>query len=206
MTIRAAALYLMSFDAPPPLAPPAEIAPIQPTGQTICVPDAIALAGSGESETREQEIHAALEQEFNIALEAERAGLADRLRVERDKWTSEQAETLGRQVTRELDVALENLRTDVATILTPFISEQISNRVLEELIAAVRAGLSDEESPAIEMAGPRDLLEKISGALADESLRIKRHENDAIDVRVAFGSTMVETCLGQWMAQFAIEA
>lgn len=206
MTIRAAALYLVSFDAPEPLAPPAEISAIEAPARMTCASDAIALAGSEECVTSERELRAALEHEFSAALAAERAGLDDRLRAERDKWTSEQAEALGRQVARELDVALGNLRADIATVLTPFISAQISAHVMEDLIAAVRAGLSDEGSPAIEIAGPRDLLEKLSGALAEERIRITLRENDAIDVRVAFGSTLIETCLGQWMARFAIEA
>jgi hypothetical protein len=204
MTIRSVSSYLTRFDTQ---APPISIQTESALTPLDILPDEPITFDLNEDEsTLREEMRSALQADFDAAIEQERAASAERLRVERDRWTNDEAVKLSEQVARAIEAGLGGLRSDIARILTPFVSEQISRRVLDDLIAAVRAGLADVANPAIEISGASDLLERMRIALVEKELATTMRETDEIDARVTLGSTVIETRLSEWMSQLRAES
>jgi flagellar biosynthesis/type III secretory pathway protein FliH len=159
MTIHSAAVYLVRFDQPPS-------APAATAGANDDAPEIEPLAASPPPPDEppppparsEEEILAEAETKFKAALVQEREAFERRLEEERARWVKEQGEALGREFARSQEQSMTALRADVARILSPFVSREIVDRVLEDLIAAMRRGLANEESPLVSVSAPRDLL------------------------------------------------
>ncbi len=90
--------------------------------------------------------------------------------------------------------------------MTPFVSDRIAAHALDELVQSLRTAIEIGDASIISMKGPRDLLEKLRSALADKGVAIDCFVEEAMDVRIALGSTVIETRLDDWMRRLATEA
>lgn len=194
--------YLTRFDAPPTAMTLDEEEDRAPAMESLFeAPEPVAPEPEPEPEPQvdREAIIAEFQARQEAALDAQRAEFEARLRDERERWATEQGAALSARLAQALDTAFEELRSDVARIISPFVAREVTGRVTEDLIAALRTGLANDGASAMEIRGPRDLLEKIESALASEPVAISCHESDEVDARVTFASTTVETSLSDWM-------
>ena len=201
MTIHAISSYLLQFDAPTPSIS-------LHAGAALLDTDADALADqtppftvAAETSAQWEEMRSALQSEFAAAREMERVVAEERLRAERDNWSKLEAAVLAERAAQAIADGLAKLRSDIVVILTPFVVEKMLQKFVDDMIGAIRTGLADGASPAIDLSGPRDLLDKIGVALAERGLAVTLRESDDIDARVAIGSTLIETRRAEWMAR-----
>jgi hypothetical protein len=195
MTIHDVAAYLARFDAPPRIvqkwedeAPDASADAASPLEKDEAAPAVDMLA-----------LRAEIEAQYAAAREHDHAAFEERLSRAREDWTTETAETLCRRLIDSLENAARDMRADVAKILRPFVAQKIADRATDELILSVRQAIKSDDARALTISGPADLLDKIGFALAKEDVAMKRIVSDAVDVRVEFQTTVVETCLDSWM-------
>lgn len=208
MTIHDVASYLTRFDAPPTAMALKEEDETPGVESLFEIPEPLApepAAPAPEPTPGREEIYAECETKFQAALAAEREAFENRLNQERDNWATQEAAALSEKLTRALDNAVENLRGDIARILSPFVSKEISLRMLDDVTAALRAGVANEAAPAIRVHARKDLLQKIECALAPEKIALTLVESDDVEIHATFGSTTVETCLSEWMTRLPRE-
>ena len=216
-TIRKASAYLTTFDTPQPAndlhdasKSPAEPqdTPAQPVADPPVLDDepqnSVEAAALPEPDiSRTEATVSEIETKITLAIEAERQAAEQRLRQAREDWTTEIADSLAHRLEQSIVGAIDSFRDDVAGILTPFVSQEIFNRTIEELTDNIKKALAGAIDPAIEMSGPADVIDKVSRALADRDIAIITHEAEQIDVRVRFGSTTIETALETWLTRLA---
>lgn len=210
MTVHRAAAYLIRFDEPPsPPPPPVAVVANDdaPAIEVLYSPPPPAAVEEEPLPPRrsEEEIYAEAEAKFAATLDDERQAFERRLKEERERWVAEQSEKLRRLLTRAFDDAMTGLRSDLTRILCPFVSREIADQVLDDLVAAARKGLSGENAAAVTISGPRDLLEKLEAALNADNITMASQESNEVDAQVAFASTIVESRLSEWIGRLSNE-
>lgn len=210
MTIHRAAAYLIRFDEAPaaPIVAAGEnddasvMEPLTPPQPEPPAPVAIEPL---PPQRTEEEILAEAEAGFAERLAMERESFDQRLRDERARWVHEQGERLGRALLRSQEEAMRALRDELTRILSPFVSREIVERVADDVIAAMRLALANEDAPALSVSAPKDLLERIETTLKSENVSIKAQESEQVDAHVAFAATIVESRLQDWISQLSKE-
>lgn len=216
-TIRKASAYLTSFDAPPPAndVHVASDAPASPIEDSAAAWNDPTLVGDEPDQPLEVELRPPpavstpeamteeVERKIASAIDIERQAAEQRLQHARENWTTEIADRLAQQFEQSMNEAADRFRDDVAGILSPFISREVFSRTIEEMTVNVKKALAGAVEPAIEISGPADVIDKLSRALADRDIAIIARESDAMDARVHFGSTTIETALEAWLTGLA---
>jgi len=200
--------YLTRFDAPPTAMALKDEDDVASSIESLLeTPERFISDAEPEAEPlpSREEIIADCEAKHESALAAERAEFETRMKNEREAWTTNQAQVVSRQLMSALNLSFERLRSDIARILSPFVAEKIMTRVSADLISVLQAGLANADAPAMEINGPRDLLEKIETALAETNIALNLLESDDVDAHVTFASTIVETSLGEWISRLSNE-
>ncbi len=214
-TILKASAYLTSFDAPRPandlheanasIATP--IAELATDGEDLSTPrNDVENATGYVSQTQPDissplDITIAFERKIATVIEDERQAAAQRLQQAREDWNTEIADCLAIRFEHTMAMAIERLRDDIAGILRPFVSHEVYASALADVTDSLKKGLAGVVEPVIEVSAPGDLIDKLSGALADRDIKIIARESDDLDVVVHFGSTTVSTTLEKWLAQ-----
>lgn len=194
MTIHGVASYLACFDAPPT---PAQIF------DDRSLPPPAPEDDPAELRRQIDLLRADLEAQFAEKLARERADAEGRLARARELWTLEQAEPLMRRTIQAIDGAFESLRSDLAIILAPFVSQEIARKAIDDLVGATRSAIASEDTPALTLAGPKDLIEKVARALAADNWAISIIESKDVDVRMTIAKTTIETGVRDWIARLA---
>jgi hypothetical protein len=213
MQIHDVSSYLIRFDAPAPthieetafdvdanfdfsldnpLDNPLETPLEAPFGATFEEPDVLDQPQIDPAALRQ-----AIEAEFSASIAAEREAHEEQMILARQQWVEQESEVLGQCVTQAIDAAIDRLRADVARVLSPFVSREICEAALGELIASIRLAIANERAPAMTISGPRDLVAKVSLAIgSDVALNVV--ESDSIDVAVDLSPTRIEMRLAEW--------
>lgn len=217
VTIRKASAYLTTFNAPQPANDAHEasksLASLMDNTASACVDppvdederhNSIELTAPQESELSASKVtEAEIETKITLAVDAERQAGEHRLRQAREDWKTEIADSLADRLQQAITSSINCFRDDVAVILTPFVSQEVFNQTIEELTVSIKKALAGADDPAIEISGPADVIEKLSRALADRDIAIIPRESEETDIRVHFGSTMIQTALETWLARLA---
>lgn len=122
----------------------------------------------------------------------------ERLKVERDTWTREQADVLATALqagTAELEV---QLKAAIAPLLLPFLKAGVAQRALDELETLIVPMLDREDRPVLKITGPHDLVDRLRDRLGDPPACIFE-AGDTADVRVVAGETVLETQVSAWI-------
>lgn len=192
MTIHDASAYLIRFDAQAPA--PEEDDPSPESA--FCAEEAVPLqAAAIDPEALRREIEA----EFALILQKQKEAHEESFRLAREEWVEREAESLRRALAQGLQSAFESLRADMARALAPFVCREIEERTIEEVIDAIRRAIADDHAPMIAVAGPKDLVNKVSLAFAKENVAVDIAADDVVDIVVDLPKTRIETRLGAWM-------
>ena len=215
--IRKASACLMSFDAPTPandvheiLAP--IVSPSHPSSPASVAPPTV--GGEPENTIRDtaqdrpdlpgiEDRNPEIETIVAAAVEAERQAAGQRLRQAREDWTIEITESLAARFEQNMARAIDRFREDVAGVLTPFVSQEVCVKAIDDLATSVKKALDGVIDPVIEISAPADVINKLSRALTDRNVAIIARESDQMDARIHCGSTTIETALESLLARLA---
>lgn len=143
---------------------------------------------------------AALRAEFDTKLGEERAQIQSRLSAERDAWVSQQGAEICQRLANGLVELESRIAESAARILAPFLVEELKRRAVADLLQAVETILSSGADGGLSISGPEDLLQAIRNGLAERQLALAYVPNEACDVRVTLGQTVLEAGLESWIA------
>jgi hypothetical protein len=173
-------------------------------GRCACaVPAGVQLSGIAEqlaeAEARGREEGQALARaELQELLAAERRACEDRIAADRNGWMAGQAEQLARALGTGLSELEERVSASVGRILTPFLQDAVRERAVAELASAVKALLAGQPAGTLQVAGPDALLDALRSRFAELPAAIEYVASEGGDVRIACGSTLVESKLQSW--------
>jgi flagellar biosynthesis/type III secretory pathway protein FliH len=141
---------------------------------------------------------AAARDEFEAKLKEEKLTCESQLAAERLRWAQQEWEA-GEKITAAFSDIELNIARSVARVLEPFITDALRAKMVDLLADSIGVLLGGKERPVIEISGPQDLLAALQRKLPELSGKALYVSNDAIDVRVVAGETMIETQIGAWV-------
>jgi len=194
MTIHSVSAYLQNFDAADPPVADWSVDDQKPEAQTRA-PEAPQI----DAEALRREMETA----FAQRLDAQKEEHERDLRLARAQWTEREAAALGGLLKQGLDAAFDGLRADVARVLAPFVSSEIARQTIEELIVSIRRAIANDRISVVTVTGPRDLIEKVGLAFADENVSVNLVESGDVDVAVDLSAVKMETRLAAWMRRLS---
>jgi hypothetical protein len=151
----------------------------------------------------QEEGRSSAQREFELALAAERARHEEHLASERAKWAEQQGTQLADRLTASLHEIETRICESIARIITPFIADALRTQMTESLRELFTSLVFDKQSAAIRVSGPRDVLLALSKRLGDHGPSVEFVPNDATDVSILVGDTMIETQLEAWIGHLA---
>lgn len=207
MRHRPAADFIPSFDAseaniaaiieeaPLPEIAPIEIPSFLPKLPREPAPDVEQIfedgrqAGLAEGQAAMAEQLARLQVEHAAALECAR-----------QTWADEVAATLAAQLPPALDAIGTEVADTVGRLLRPFLAVELRDAASRALIEQITPLLAGADGPLVRVAGPRALVEALRRVFPPERAATFE-ENDAAEVTILAGETMIETRIDAWIAR-----
>lgn len=128
-----------------------------------------------------------------------------RLVSERQRWSSQEGETLARAI-KDGFVAIEShIAASVERILAPFVVEAMRRKMVDHLAENLGVLLGGSEQPVIEIHGPEDLLAMLREKLGTGACAIAFSPEAAIDVRIIAGPTIIESRMEAWLEYIKLQ-
>lgn len=158
----------------------------------------------GETDRKEEEAADALDalrieyESLLVAYEEHKRGVEQTIESARCEWLLQESDVLAERLIKVFNDSLEILRADIGRVLAPIVSQQASQISVEDLNDALRAAIAAAEGPINRIEGPKELLEKVSGAIAKRDGPCEIVVTEATDVQVKFVNTWIETRLEDW--------
>jgi hypothetical protein len=186
--------YLLRFDdLPEPLVPSMEPAEPPPAEEAVEDEPEESPEAPDELESLRHD-----HDELVKALQVQRQAHDATLEEARRDWSAQEGDRLAARLANELAMAFESLRFDLSRVLTPFVSNEIRERAVEDLERALRNAII--EAPVVQVEGPKDLLGRFADALSKRrTAEIVLIERETVDVRVDLSGARLETRLEEWM-------
>lgn len=146
--------------------------------------------------------HETATRELNEKMDAERTDLLAKHAAEIAELTAKyQVETAAFVATRlreSTDALAVCLSEQVATLLAPVLTEELSARAATSLADLVRAAIPDGEAATLVVKGPRSLFESLKVELSMDEKLIQFTETADIDLSVEIGETVLVTRMSAW--------
>jgi hypothetical protein len=197
--MNALARYIQHFDtdevAPPAdlmIAPRVEVIPELPVDK---VADAQA---EGRRIGRDE-----AERAFEARLAVERESFAQLLVDERARWSAEESERLAQAFTAAAETLVATVSEASSRALVPFVTGRAREIAIADLVATLRALLTNGKHPVVTVSGARDLMAEIANRLGSRADGLTFEATDGLDVRVTADSTIIETQLAAWLDRLA---
>lgn len=144
---------------------------------------------------------AAAQAEADVRFEEQKRFYEQQFELERCTWAAREADRLAAR----LDDGLEKLKTDIAgrtaSLLQPFLIEQVQRQAVDELCAALGEVLGADQGLKLEVSGPEDLLQLLREKLSGRPITVEYSPAEGADVRVSVGQTILQTRLAAWVAK-----
>lgn len=211
--LRSPKYYLADFNLPPPTepsAPPSE-SPEEAGPDYIELPlaplvvEATQAERQAEREAERDDIYArameAARRNCDLRLEAERARHAEQLEQARAKWRAEESASLAASMERALNEAIASIKESVAQILEPLLDERIAQRVADDFARCAKTALGDASDPALEVAGPADLLNALAPALEAAGIAARLTPSADVEAMARIDATSLSTQLARFMTK-----
>lgn len=194
--VHRAAAYLLRFDESPPqiqsideqrdpspAIPENEI----PQAQDSCEMELASLRRAYEELLENQKNH---QQHIENAIEHTR-----------QEWAMREGGRLAKDLADGLDANFKSLRTELARTLSPFVSQQIMEASLHEIIGILRDSISNDENTSIVIEGPKSFIESFSSSFTEGDLSYQTIERDVPDLKITFRTTHIKTKLDEWLTK-----
>ncbi|MBZ6078572.1 DUF2345 domain-containing protein [Microvirga puerhi] len=156
------------------------------------------LIRNAEARVREEE-RLAWERRLEVALATERASAEEKLRLERNKWASDEANKLSAGIAEGLSDLNRELNERIARILLPFLDVAIREQVLDELVQTLRVLFSNNGGIKMTIAGSEDLIQALQKRIALNDRDVHYVSLQESEIRVVADETTIETQLKMWI-------
>ena len=143
--------------------------------------------GRAEAEARLEELRA-----------ADRAAAQDEVEAERIEFQLNQYAELDASIRAGFDEIGEKVGAAVASILAPFLAEEIVKRATDELCKKIARLCAGRSTGLITIRGPERLLNRLRERIADLPAAVEYVEEDGVEVVVETDSTQIMTKLRPW--------
>jgi hypothetical protein len=130
---------------------------------------------------------------------AEAATLStERLEQERQTWHRECAEVLMARFDGAVKLIERGIEDRVATLLRPWLVEQLRERALRDLETAIARALVDGAKVHVE--APGEIVAHLRAHLPSDAFQIGYSESTTADIRAHIDDTEIEANISQWIA------
>jgi len=149
--------------------------------------------------------YAAAKAEFDMAMAQQANEYFDRLNDERQRWVSQEAESLSSKLGAAVAALAEQLSTNVDAILRPFIISAIRKQMIDELAQSVDvliSGAGEDHRPIV-ISGSEDFLEILRSKLTSAPA-IDFQPNESADIKIVVDDTIIQSQLQTWIERFNI--
>jgi hypothetical protein len=195
-----AALYLVDFGATD-LA--AEAAGETLSGTALLAADADAPDAAAEAHARGlEEGRQAAQAETAALLEEHRAAAEQSLVEAREAWCREEGARLAEQIGTAVGDMEQRIAEATARILRPFMAQAARDRAIGELRVILQELAASNPDTALEIMGPEDLLGQLRESLSGAAVTVTYAVNEACDVRVKAGASVIETRIAAWLEAY----
>jgi len=146
-------------------------------------------AGLAEARAEAEMQSASLQREATATLEEAR-----------QSWADEVAGRLSAEIPRAIQALGESLSDATGRLLRPFLEGELHDAACRALIDQIRPLLAGEDGMLIRVSGPAILLDTLRQVFPT-GCAVEFTENQAIDVTILAGETMIETRIAAWVAR-----
>jgi hypothetical protein len=144
---------------------------------------------------------AAVEAEMVARLEEQKATFERDLAAWRESWRLKE----GARIAEQLRTAIGDMERRIADstegVLRPFLDEAIRVQAMVELRSILHELVTKAPGIALELSGPEDLLAAVRESLAGSGATVSYRANEACDVQVKAGASILETRIAAWLGQ-----
>jgi len=194
-----AALFLMDFGG---IQPGEELLDDALAGEEAAVVAAFTTDPVDEAYVRGVEDgKAAVEAEIVARLEEQKATFEQDLAASRESWCIEE----GARIAEQLQTAIGDMEGRIADsterVLRPFLDEAIRVQAMVEFRSILHELVTKAPGVALEISGPEDLLAAVRESLAGSGATASYFANEACDVQVKAGASILETRIAAWLGQ-----
>jgi hypothetical protein len=137
--------------------------------------------------------------QLQAQLDEQKAAFEQSVATLRDTWCREQGERLAEQIDVAVRDMEERLTDSTGRILGPFLVSAVREQAIAELRATLQELLAANPEGALEISGPEDLLEAVRASLSASVATVSFVANEACDVQVKAGASIVETRMAAWL-------
>jgi len=144
---------------------------------------------------------AALEAEMVARFEEQKAASEQALAVSREAWCLEEGARIAEQFKTAIGDMEERIADSTERVLRPFLGQAIRVQAIAELRATLQELLGKTPGLTLEISGPEDLLAALRASLPASIATVSYVANEACDVQVKAGASILETRIAAWLDQ-----
>lgn len=128
----------------------------------------------------------------------------ERLNQERNGFRQECADVLAARLDGAVKLIERAVGERVATLLRPWLIEQLRQRAVQDLEGAITRALA--EGAKIHIEAPAEVLEHLRGRLPNEAFQIGYSETASPDIRAHIEDTVIEANIAAWISELEAAA
>ncbi len=123
----------------------------------------------------------------------------ERLNLERNGFRQECADVLAARLEGAVKLIERAVGERVATLLRPWIVEQLRERAVQDLEAALTRALV--EGAKVHIEAPAEMLEHLRSSLPNDAFQIGYSESTSSDVRAHIEDIVIEANIAAWISE-----
>ncbi len=188
--------FLVDFDSKPP----ADVIIDAPLLQTPAFSEAYWAERIDEAYARGvEEGGRAMQAEAAIRLDDQKAAMEQGIAAARQAWVLESGPRIAEQIVAAVGDMQDRIADAVDRTLRPFIADAARREALRQLRATLDELIANNPAITFDISGPEDLLDSIRGSLPAAMASASFVINEATDVQIKAGSSLIETRIAAWL-------
>jgi hypothetical protein len=139
------------------------------------------------------------EAEAVVLLEEQKAVLDQSLAAAREGWCNEEGPKIAEQIGTALRDMEHRIAESAERVLRPFLAQAVRDQAIGQLRTIVHELVATNSGIALEISGPEDILNAIRTALSASLASATYVVDEASDVQVKAGTSVIETRISAWL-------
>jgi hypothetical protein len=132
-------------------------------------------------------------------LEGQKAALEQSLASAREAWCNEEGPRLADQIVTAIRDLEDRIAESAERVLRPFLAQAVRDQAIGQLRTIMHELTSTQPGVTLEVSGPEDLLNAIRTSLPSWLNNVSYVVNDASDIQVKAGASVIETRIAAWL-------
>jgi hypothetical protein len=148
-----------------------------------------------------EEGKAAAQAHLEARLEEQKLAFENSLASLRETWRGEEGARLAYQLTTAIGDMKDSIAKTVEHLIKPFLSKAICTQAITELRSTLEQLVASSPGISLEISGPEGLLGGIRASMPGSIAAVSYIANEACDVQVKAGESLLETRISAWLKQ-----